>query len=68
MDQQEENRQCPICEQISTDNEGDLRVAIFPSRKILVHEGCVNKIVKVWVDKVVEPKYPKIAKILRKLI
>ncbi len=68
MDQQEESRQCPICEQIATNNDGDLTVAIFPSRNILVHKGCVDKIVKVWIDKAVEPEYPKFSKILRKIL
>ena len=68
MDQQEENRQCPVCDQMSTGKEGDLPVDIFPSRKILVHEGCVRKIVKAWVKAVVEPKNPTTALFLERFL
>jgi hypothetical protein len=38
------DRFCPICEQIVPRDQKGLVVYISPARKILLHEGCAEKV------------------------
>jgi hypothetical protein len=37
-------RFCPICEQIVPRDQKGIRVVISPARKIMLHEGCAEKV------------------------
>jgi hypothetical protein len=54
MSQVTEERFCPVCSQIVPIEIDGISVKISPSRKILLHSGCAEKIVKAYEEWLIE--------------